>query len=84
MKSIPTSIPVRTQIFTFMNGRNFIPNSKIRQVSLILRDLSAQPTEVELVIAADDNGGGAAAECRYTAAEPWVRRMETVNLMLAE
>ncbi|MFO8042624.1 MAG: hypothetical protein R6U25_05435 [Alkalispirochaeta sp.] len=67
-----------------MNGRNFIPNSESRQVSLILRDLSAQPTEVELVIAADDNGGGAAAEFRYAAAEPWVRRMETVNLMLAE
>ncbi len=46
--------------------------------------LRATPQPVELVIAAEDNGGGASAESRYAAAEPWVRRMEILNLMLAE
>ncbi|MEX2442771.1 MAG: hypothetical protein WD492_04150 [Alkalispirochaeta sp.] len=42
------------------------------------------PRRVELVIAAGDNGGEASAEFRYAAAEPWVRTMEILNLMLAE
>lgn len=46
--------------------------------------LRARPQEVELVTAAGDNGGGASGEFRYAAAEPWVRRMEILNLMLAE
>ncbi|MFW5695994.1 MAG: hypothetical protein ACOCYB_12555 [Alkalispirochaeta sp.] len=47
-------------------------------------ELRADPQRVELVIAAGDNGGGASAESRYAAAEPWVRRIEILNLMLAE
>lgn len=46
--------------------------------------LRATPERVELVISSSDNGGGASAERRYAAAEPWVRRMEILNLMLAE